>query len=243
MAVVCCRPITALRSPSAATRSETTPSRAPCTSWLHWLGRQTVQHHVIADRTRLAVLDATSITAYRQFLERVYGFEAAVERQSSMCRGVDVALYGARARLARLREDLAHLGLTGLEVESLPRPPVDIRKPADVLGWLYVIERHVLLAAFIHRALERDRPSFAGASHYFGTHADGGARLREFIDALRTHVVHADAGPDGIIASARKAFEAQHHWYTRQQKRPITQPLATIAAGEHTGTKARRSVA
>lgn len=241
MTVVCCRPVTAVRS-AAATRSEPTRSRVPCTSWLRWLGAQTVQHHVIADRMRLAVLDATSPTAYRQCLERIYGFEAAVERRSSMCRGLDIALFGARARLARLREDLAELGLTALEVEALPRPTVEIRKPAEVLGWVFVIERHVLLSGYIHRAIERDRPSFAGASRYFATHADGGARIREFIDTLRTQVVHADAGPDAIVASARLAFEAQHHWYTRQQKRPITQPLATIAADERT-RKARRSVA
>lgn len=236
MTVVCCRPVT-VRSPTGA-RTNTPPSRTPCTSWLRWLGAQTVQHHVIADRARLAVLDAVSLTHYRQFLERIYGFEAAVERRASMCRGVDIALYGVRARLARLREDLAVLGLTALEVEALPRPAVEIRKPADVLGWLYVIERHVLLAGFIYRAIERDRPAFASARSYFATHADAGARLREFIDALRGQVVHAQAGPDAIVAAARLAFEAQHHWYTRQQKRPITQPLATIAAGER-----RRSVA
>lgn len=238
MAVVCCRPVTAVRS---APRSEPEPARVPCTSWLRWLGVQTVQHHVIADRTRLAVLDATSVTAYQQCLERIYGFEAAVERRASMCRGLDIALFGARARLARLREDLAELGLTSLEVEALPRPAIEIRKPAEVLGWVFAIERHVLLGGYIHRTIERDRPSFAAASRYFATHADGGARIREFIDTLRAQVVHAEARPDAIVASARLAFESQHHWYTRQQKRPTTQPLATIAAEESTRT--RRSVA
>lgn len=237
MTVVCCRPVTAV--PSAATRSEPAPSRVPCTSWLRWLGAQTVQHHAIADRMRLSVLDATSLTAYRQCLERIFGFEAAVERRSSMCRGLDIALYGVRARLARLREDLAELGLTTLEVDALPRPALELRKPSEVLGWLFVLERHVLLSGYIHRAVERDRPSFAGASRYFATHANGGARMRELIDTLRTHVVHAEAGPDAIVAAARLAFEAQHHWYTRQQRRPITQPLATIAVEESTRTRRR----
>lgn len=233
----------AVRSPATATRTEPSPSRAPCTSWLRWLGAQTVQHHVIADRMRLAVLDTPSLPSYRACLERIYGFEAAVERRSSMSRGLDVALFGARARLAQLRDDLVELGLTTLEIEALPRPPVEIRRPAEVLGWLFVIERHVLLGGLIQRGITRDRPSFACATRYFATHADGGARLREFVDALRGQVVHAGAGPDAIVAAARQAFEAQHHWYTRQQKRPATQPLPTIAAADGTGRRGRRSVA
>jgi heme oxygenase len=172
---------------SAATTTPVRPApRESSGSWLHWLGASTVQHHAVADRARLAVLDAASLPAYRAYLERIYGFESAVELQASTVRGLEIALHGARRRLALLRQDLATLGLDDLETSPIPRPRITIATASDALGWLFVIERHVLLAGLIRRVIVSERPAFANATRYFATHIDGGARFRELGDAIRT---------------------------------------------------------
>lgn len=173
----------------------------------------------MADRARLAVLDARSLTSYRSALGRIYGFEAAVECQVSGIKGLEVALHGARARLARLHQDLTALGLDHAAIAALPQASVTIRDTSDALGWLYVIERHVLLAGLIRRSLLTTCPAAVHAMAYFETHADGGMRLRDFGDIVRSAFTHRHARADLLVSSARRAFDAQHHWYARIQKR------------------------
>jgi heme oxygenase len=236
-AVVRCRGVVPPRC-VPATAPVRPPAREPSTSWLNWLGASTVQHHALADRARLAVLDTTSLGTYRGYLERIYGFEAAVEEQASTVHGFDVALYGTRVRLARLRQDLEALGAHALETSTLPRPRVAIQGTSEALGWLFTVERHVLLAGLILRVLASEHSAFAVAFGYLATHPDGGTRLREFGDIVRSAIALGDARADAIAAAARRAFEAQHHWYVRRQKLTTTQPMFVSPAG-----KGRRSVA
>jgi heme oxygenase len=199
-------------------------------SWLQCLGVHTVQHHASADAVRLTVLDAPSISRYRSFLARIYGFEAAVECQVSGIRGLEVALYGARARLARLHQDLGALGLDAAAIAGLPRATVSVRDTSDGLGWLFVIERHVLLAGLIRRALEAESPALARATAYFATHADGGTRLRDFGDIVRSAITHRHGRPDLLVAAARRAFEAQQQWYVRSTQRDLRRTVARGSA-------------
>jgi heme oxygenase len=197
------------------------PRQESSQSWLQAVGLHTVQHHARADAARLSVLDMTSPAHYRSYLARIYGFEAAVECQVSGVRGLEVALYGARARLARLHQDLVALGLDAAAIAGLPRATVTVRDTSDGLGWLFVIERHVLLASLIRRALETASPAFARATAYFATHADGGVRMRDFGDILRSSITHRHARSDLLVASARRAFEAQQHWYARSTQHDV----------------------
>jgi heme oxygenase len=191
----------------------------PSQSWLHALGQHTRQYHAMSDTARLSVLDARSPASYRSALARIYGFEAAVECQVSGVKGLEVALFGARARLARLHQDLTALGLDHAAITALPQASVTIRDTSDALGWLYVIERHVLLAGLIQRTLPTTCPAASHATAYFATHTDGGMRLRDFGDIIRSAFTHRHARADLLVGSARRAFDAQHHWYARSQKR------------------------
>ena len=206
------------------------PRQESSQSWLQCLGLHTVQHHAPADTARLTVLDEPSVTRYRSFLARIYGFEAAVECQVSGVRGLEVALYGARARLARLHQDLGALGLDAAAITALPRATVAVHDTSAGLGWLFVIERHVLLASLIRRVLEAESPALARATAYFATHADGGVRLRDFGDVLRSAITYRHARPDQLVAAARRAFEAQQQWYVRSTQRNFRRTYARGSA-------------
>lgn len=185
-------------------------------SWLHRVVSQTRAHHAAADAQRLAIMDASSPAHYRAFLERVWGFESWVEMRASSIEGLELAAAGARLRVARLHEDLVGLGLTPLDVASLPHASFEIPSLPEGLGWLLVIERHVLLAGLIrrHLASELGEP-FVSASRYLAAHRDGGTRMRELGDVLADAIMRGRARPEAIVAAARVAFEAQLHWYSR----------------------------
>ena len=65
----------------------------------------------------------------------------------------------ARARDSRgYTRILGALGLDAAAIAGLPRATVPVRDTSDGLAWLFVIERHVLLAGMIRRVLEGRQP-------------------------------------------------------------------------------------
>jgi heme oxygenase len=192
----------------------------PASSWLYRLGQQTVAHHATADAQRLALMNVASVSQYRALLERIYGFEAAIETRASELAGLSAAVSGARLRTGRLYRDLLALGLTELEIAMLPTASVDMRGTGDGVGWLFVIERHVLLAGLVRRFLAAElRGVFGTARAYLDTHVDGGGRFRDFADVAGDSIMRGDVRPDAVLGAARAAFEAQHQWYARSAPR------------------------
>jgi heme oxygenase len=192
---------------------------APNSSWLYRLGQQTVAQHATADAHRLALMNVTSSSQYRGLLERIYGFEAAVETQASAI-GLSAAVAGARLRVGRLHRDLLALGRNDLEIAMLPTATVVLHGAAEALGWLFVIERHVLLAGLIRRYLTGElHLGLSTARAYLDTHLDGGRRFRDFSDVVTDAVARGDVRPDALLAAARAAFDAQRQWYGRSAPR------------------------
>lgn len=191
------------------------------TSWLARLGSLTATYHPTADAQRLAVLDVAGAAQYRAFLERIYGFESAVELCASSLPVVADAASGARARIGRLHQDLLALGLTEVYIASLPQALVVGHTAAEALGYLFVTERHTLLAGLIRRSLQpRLHDTFPHARAYFDAHTDGGKHLREFGEAVTGSLTRKEARPDAILAAARRAFDSQQQWYARTNRRP-----------------------
>jgi heme oxygenase len=183
--------------------------------------------HAQADADRLAWMDIRSADELRRFLERVYGFEHAVELDAISLVPYARLVSGLRLRMKSLRADLAQLGVH--DPVTLPRVLPHVTTPARALGWLLVAERHVLLARLIHRVLS-DRPSLAAASTYLTTHANGGEQFRAFGEALGD-IARRDS-LDEVEAAAREAFAAQHRWYARPapRARSLTEPRASYAS-------------
>ena len=190
------------------------------TSWLARLGSLTASYHSTADSQRLAVLDVGSVAQYRAFLERIYGFESAVELCASAIPLVADAASGARARIGRLHQDLLALGLTESWIANLPHAFVAGGTASEALGYLFVVERHTLLAGLIRRTLApRLRDAFPHARAYFDAHTDGGKHLREFGECVTGSLTRKEVRPDAILAAARRAFDTQQQWYARTNRR------------------------
>jgi len=187
-------------------------------TWAYRLGELTRSHHAVADAQRIALMEVASVESYVTFLERIWSFESAIELRAAGIPVLSRATAGASARMARLRGDLRTLGRSSDQIAGLPHAALDIERPMDLLGWLYVCERHVLLAGLVARVLaSRLGPALEGACEYLTTHAPcGGEQFRRLGAAIDSHIHADDTKPAHVLAATRRAFEVQQAWYTRR---------------------------
>jgi heme oxygenase len=188
-------------------------------SWmLARLNRETVVHHAAADADRSSPLTAiASDRGYRDFLGRIYGFEAPLEAAFAAVPALaDLVDLRARSAVRLLRCDLAALGVD--DPTTLPRcraiPP--FRIAAEALGWMYVVERNALLHGTVRRHLEKRLPApLAAAGHYLAnSERTVGSRMTELGIAL-DHSAHCLRVAAQIVDAAKTAFRRQRHWFNQ----------------------------
>lgn len=180
---------------------------------LQRLSLETASHHPGADEDRLALMEARSLGEYRSFLVRVYGFEASVEQALMRVRPLDDEMLRERCKAGRLRQDLSALGMNVRDIATIPLATIRVDTPSEALGWLFVVERHTLVAGLLQRHVERAFGiTAASAVTYLGSYGvRPGSRMRalgEAISAVANRHV-----PNQIVAAAHDAFRAQRHWY------------------------------
>jgi len=186
-------------------------------SWvLARVDHQTRLRHSIADADRLAPITA-GVTAdgYRQFLQRVYGFEAAVESSIQLTPGLgEIVDLRSRVQLRLLKSDLTALGITNFARLPRCRSVTLFRTQHEALGWMYVLDRNVRLHGVLRRHLEKQIPAqLASAGTYLlGNDRAAGSRLRELGDALDS-VAKTPEDADRIVVAAHAAFRCQRHWF------------------------------
>jgi len=128
---------------------------------LHMLSRlneETKVFHAEADAEidRYLLREPTTVSGYRTFLTRLYGFlipfEAALSDTPGLVGLIDVR---ARSTASLVVRDLFALGLTGTAVGALPQCECipSFRGPAQALGWMYVVERPLLANGVLKRHL------------------------------------------------------------------------------------------
>lgn len=186
------------------------------------LALETSMHHCAADESRLRGLSMSTLDAYRGFLARIFGFEAVVERTLVPLANRDRAWVQSRMRSELLRSDLRVLGVADTEIAAMPAAPaLHIPSFAHGLGWLYVLERHTLLAGLVVRQLERVLGiGISGATRYLGACGERpGAAFSALGDMLgRLATKHA---PELMVQGANDAFRAQHQWYAPKPCTPL----------------------
>jgi heme oxygenase len=175
------------------------------------LGLETQAYHTAADTDRLAVMEAPTIAVYRACLARIFGFESVVE--AALATALDPAIARTRAKAHWLHRDLEALGMTAAELDMLPRCPVRLTSPTHALGWLFVVERHTLLAGLIRRQLEHRFGGALPASYLAAYGETPGARFRALGEALDEHASHEPLRPGLVVAAATEAFRCQRQWY------------------------------
>jgi heme oxygenase len=180
------------------------------------LDQETRHRHGVADADRLALLTSTVTSEeYRWFLERVYGFEAAVETAIQMTPGLgEVIDLRSRVRLRLLKSDLTVFGVTN--PAKLPRckSVAPFHAHHDALGWMYVLDRNQLLHGVLRRHLEKQLPAqLAIAGTYLaGSDRAAASRRRELGDVLEA-VARTAVDADRVIVAAHAGFRCQRHWF------------------------------
>jgi heme oxygenase len=195
------------------------------------LGQETAPHHAAADEARLAAMTVASRNGYRALLRRIYGFESSVEHAVLRMRELETGFIEERLRSMRLREDLRALGLSEVEIGCTAySASISIESSAHALGWLFVLERQMLVSGVIKRQLERVLgDAIQDATGYLSAYGDRpGTRFRAFADDVsklaRRHP------PKLIVAGASDAFRAQRQWYGSGPTTAAAEPTSHPAA-------------
>lgn len=146
-------------------------------------------HTAIESNVRLSSLTSTSLSshAYREILEKYYGFFRPIEnelRASSVAHEAVPALE-ERFKASELVEDLLGLGLTAQEIEELPfcRAFPSLSTRASILGVMYVLEGSALGGMLIAKHLAT-LPWYRPGAFFHTEGAAVSARWKSFLAAL-----------------------------------------------------------
>jgi heme oxygenase len=174
----------------------------------------TSQHHASADEARLAAMNVASRSEYRALLLRIYGLESSIEHALLQVRDMDPVFLEPRLRSMLLRQDLRALGLLEVDIGSVAYTAnLSIESGAHALGWMFVLERQMLVSGLIKRELDRALgDELDGATSYFSAYGDRpGAKYRAFTEDLsRQASRHL---PRAITAGVVDAYRAHRQWY------------------------------
>jgi len=189
--------------------------KAPPPWILRRLGIETAAYREAADEDRLNALSVSTVGAYRTLLLRILGFESSVEHVVLKMTELDSSFIEKRLRSFFLHEDLLALDVSERDIESATNDAqLTIESPAHALGWLFVIERQMLLSGLIRRQLQSTfGTAMDDAMKYWSAYGEQpGARFKTFVDGLALHARAYDA--DLIVQGAVDAFRQQRHWYS-----------------------------
>ena len=173
------------------------------------LRHETRDLHEAVERDVDIVRCLSSREAYRSLLTRWWGFLLVTE--PAMGAVLDPGLFAPRRKIELLRRDLERLGLSDVDIASLPRcDAATPRTEAEALGTLYVLEGSTLGGQVIARmaidALGADVP----LSFYRAYGPKVGLLWRDCRSALSER---ASPGTEEIIvASAKTTFAQLSRW-------------------------------
>jgi heme oxygenase len=172
----------------------------------------TAVFHAVADADLISA--CRSVTGYREYLEKSYGFELGVERAFGATPGLGATVdLEVRSRLPALIADLGMLGLEPAAIEALPawgdRTCFD--EVVEGLGWMFVLDRRTVAPGIAARELARDRPMMNKAMAYF-THIASRPTWGQLVNALET--VEADPRASiRLLDAASEGFRARRVWF------------------------------
>lgn len=191
------------------------------------LSRETKPYHALADNDRMALIGAGNAPAtYVSFLARIFGFEAPIESALLMTSGLHEMIdLRDRSHVRLLRADLQALGVC--DTSALPRCPMlfGFRSVAEALGWMYVVDRNMLVHAVVEKHLRGRMPAVltVAGSYLSGQQRSTGQRLRDLGHAMDQIAKSSDEA-DRMVTAAKTAFRSQHSWYALEQRRALPRP-------------------
>jgi heme oxygenase (biliverdin-IX-beta and delta-forming) len=183
-------------------------------SILQRLRFETREAHAAIEKTIALTGKTLTLGAYRQLLERFYGFYKPVEdaiAAAALPGWLDIA---ARSKTAFLEVDLQRLRPQCAGALPLCRtlPPLD--KVAQRLGCQYVLEGATLGGVLISRHIRENLGVYpeSGGRFFHGYGASTAAMWNDFRAGLLSFASLAPLEQDLIVAAARATFETLQHW-------------------------------
>ena len=181
------------------------------TSWmLTRLKRNAQSDHVAANIDRLALLHVEpSVATYRDYLVRIFGFEAPVEAALAHTPGLGSLIdLDARSHLKLLRADLDQLGAPAV---PFCRIEPYFTSTSEALGWLYVVEHNATLHGQVRRHLHKQRGPHHDAYLRAGA-TDGNARMQQ-LGSLLDRFAREPETARQVVDAVKLAFRRQHRWF------------------------------
>lgn len=181
------------------------------------LGVQTRQVHAAVDAPWLDLLRPTVTSAeYLSVLVKTYGFVGPFEAACRYTPDVEHVLgLVQHTRAGLIAQDLLALGLSPAQLSRVPQchAITPFGGVPEALGWLYVIERSMLVHDGIRRHLARHVPgverAMAYLTYYEGRVADDWAQFGRLLDRVAER-------PDverEIVLAAHAGFDALAAWF------------------------------
>ena len=177
---------------------------------------ETRAHQCVADADALALV-ATRPTreAYRDFLVKLYGFEAPLEQLLAIVPELHEWLdLRAHRKSGLLAADLVELEVAHERVSALPRCEIaPFTSACEALGWVYVLERNVTTQQLLHRYLARAAPHLVFAGSYLSAHDRRGTDpWRRLGDAMEHFPSRTPEAELQLVAATRWAYDSLHLW-------------------------------
>lgn len=188
------------------------------TSWmLARLKRNAQSEHVAANIDRLSPLHLPpSADAYRDYLVRIFGFEAPVEAAVAATPGLGELLnLESRSHVRHLKADLEKLGVARLEELPQCRGVPRFISTAEALGWLYVVEHNATLHAQVRRHVDKRLGSVA-STYLAAGEAQATARMQE-LGTILDRYAREPAAARQVVEAVKLAFRRQRQWFAVTQ--------------------------
>lgn len=162
--------------------------------------------HVAADAARIWLLRAKpSRERYRDFLARIYAFEAPVEERWLQTPDLDRVIDVWR----RISTGFLASDLRALDAAPAAPDPAPFIGVEQSLGWMFVVERGRRLNGMLRRHLLRRLPEVVETAGDFLTASSScGARWDQLGTALDRAAYNHRAAAEQIINAAHRAFRA-----------------------------------
>jgi heme oxygenase len=186
------------------------------TSWmLTRLKRNAQSEHVAANIDRLSLLHVEpSSSSYRDFLVKIYGFEAPVEAALVTTPGIEAVLdLQARSHMRMLRSDLADLGVSNPADLPICRSVPRFATLAEALGWTYVVEHNALLHGQVRRHIEK-RIGALRDSYLLAGERNGSPRMQELGMVLDRFAREPETARQ-VVEAVKAAFRRQRQWFSQ----------------------------
>src|SRR5262245_6166714 len=182
---------------------------------LRRLRHETRAHQCVADADALMLIARPpNPEAYREFLIKLFGFEAPFEDAfaavTELAAWIDMS---RRRKSALLVADLVQMGMPlerSLEIPFCRVTPFET--PQRALAWMYVVAKNVTTQQLLHSHLSRRAPELELATSYLSAHdnlaVDPWIELGKALD----HFAERPEDADAIARAALEAYDRQHDW-------------------------------